>query len=211
MLLVLRYWPLLALALICGVSWVVIRLVMRVPVRRARIEALFAGYMGALLYVVFLLPVRVRPDDATSIWSAVNLVPAHTIVGIIRDHPGMVTWQLLGNVVLFVPLGFLLPLLSARCRRFVVTAAVGLSVSVGIELAQLAMLLSLVSRRSVDVDDVILNVTGVCIGYLLWRWTWAQARPSARPSRAVEDAGRHPRPPAQQADQADSCASDLLR
>ncbi len=199
MLLVLRFWPLPALALICGVSWAVVRLVVRVPARRARVETLFAGYTGALLYIVFLLPVRVRPDEAGSIWSAVNLVPTHTIVGIIRDHPGMVTWQLLGNVALFVPLGFLLPLLSARCRRFAVTAAVGLSVSVGIEFAQLAMLLSLVSRRSVDVDDVILNVMGVCIGYLIWRGTFEG---TGRPGVGSRGAGQQ---------QADSCIRDVRR
>jgi hypothetical protein len=35
-------------------------------------------------------------------------------------------------------------------------------VSVGIELVQFALLLTCTSRRSVDVDDVILNVRGAC-------------------------------------------------
>ncbi len=171
----LRVWVLPALALICAVSWGVIRLATRAPVRRAVIEALFAGYLGVLLYVVFLkLPLR--PDATRFVWSSVNLVPARTVVGISRDFPGLVIQQLLGNVVLFVPLGFLLPLLSARCRRFAMTAAAGLSVSVGIELVQLVLLLTLMSRRSVDVDDVILNVTGACLGYLAWRAAHALAR-----------------------------------
>jgi glycopeptide antibiotics resistance protein len=103
-------------------------------------------------------------------------------VGIIRDFPELVIQQLLGNVVLFVPLGFLLPLLSTRYRRFALTAAVGLSVSVGIELVQFAQLLTLSSRRSADVDDVILNVTGACLGYLLWRGAHALARTFPRRS-----------------------------
>ena len=177
-----RVWILPALALICAVPWGVIRLVMRVPVRRAAMEALFAGYVGALLYIVFLqLPLR--SDDTRFVWASVNLVPARTALGIIRDFPGLVIQQLLGNVVLFVPLGFLLPLLSARCRRFAITAAVGLSVSVGIELVQLVLLLSLMSRRSVDVDDVILNVTGACLGYLAWRGAHALARTFPRAAR----------------------------
>jgi glycopeptide antibiotics resistance protein len=56
------------------------------------------------------------------------------------------------------------------------TAAVGLAVSLGIELGQLALLLTLTSRMSVDVDDVILNVTGACLGYLVWRGAQASAR-----------------------------------
>jgi glycopeptide antibiotics resistance protein len=187
-LLVIRFWVLPVSALISAVLWAVIRLVMRMPLRPALLEALFVGYVVALLYVVFFLPTAPGPDAARSVWASVNLVPARTIVGIVRDHRGMVAWQLFGNVALFVPLGFLLPLLSTRYRRFALTAAVGLSVSVSIELLQLAMLLMLMSRRSVDVDDVILNVTGACLGYAIWRGAHALARPSAKGSAVLEDA-----------------------
>jgi len=134
------------------------------------------------------LPLPVRPDHTRFVWSSVNLVPARTVVGIIRDFPGLVIQQLLGNVVMFVPLGFLLPLLSTCRRRFAVTAAVGISLSVGIELVQFALLLTLISRRSVDVDDVILNVTGVCLGYLMWRGAHAIARTFTRRSGVLEGA-----------------------
>jgi glycopeptide antibiotics resistance protein len=187
-LLVIRFWVLPVSALIGAVLWAVMRLVMRAPMRRAALEALVAGYVVALLYVVLFLPVAVRPGDASSVWTSLNLVPARTIVGIVRDHGGMVGWQLFGNVVLFVPLGFLLPLLSTRFRRFALTSAAGLAVSVSIELVQLAMLLTLIARRSVDVDDVILNVTGACLGYAMWRGAHALARSSVRGSGALRDA-----------------------
>lgn len=202
-LLVIRYWVLPVAALTCGTSWAVIRLVMHAPVRRAALEALFVGYVAALLYVVFFLPGAPRPDAALSAWASVNLVPARTIIGVIRDDPGMIGWQIFGNVILFMPLGFLLPVLNARYRRFALTVAAGLSVSVSIELGQLAMLLMLIARRSVDVDDVILNVTGVCLGYLIWRGAHALARTSAQGSRVLEDAAQA-LPPAQQALPADS-------
>jgi glycopeptide antibiotics resistance protein len=86
-----------------------------------------------------------------------------------------------------VRLGLSLPLLSTRCRRFAMTAAVGLSVSVGIELVQFALLFTRTSRRSVDVDDVILNVTGACIGYLVWRGAHALARTFPRRSGVLEE------------------------
>jgi glycopeptide antibiotics resistance protein len=176
---VFRVWVLPALALLFAVPWAVIRLAMRRPVRRTAIEALFVGYMSALLYVV-LFPLPLRPDDARLVWASVNLVPARTVVEIVRDFPDQIVSQLLDNVAMFVPLGFLLPLLSTRCRRFAATAAVGLSVSAGIELVQLGMRLTLVSRRTLDVDDVILNVTGACLGYLVWRGASALARLTAR-------------------------------
>lgn len=170
-----RVWVFPALALVGAVPWVVLRLAMRAPVRRAALEALFVGYAAVALYVVFL-PLPLRPGDTRPLSAYVNLVPARTIVEIMRDFPELVLQQLVGNVALFVPLGLLLPLLSARCRRFARTAAVGLAVSVGIELVQLGLLLALGARRSVDVDDVILNVTGAGLGYLVWRGARALAR-----------------------------------
>jgi glycopeptide antibiotics resistance protein len=174
---VFRVWVFPALALAGAVPWGAIRLVRRAPARRAALEALFVGYLAVALYVVFL-PLPARPGDNRPVWAYVNLVPMHTVVEIVRDFPGLVVQQLLGNVVLFVPLGLLLPMLSARCRRLAVTAAIGLSSSAGIEIVQLALLLTLGARRSVDVDDVILNVTGACLGYLGWRLAHAVARSS---------------------------------
>jgi glycopeptide antibiotics resistance protein len=174
---VFRVWVFPALALLGGVPWAAFRLVGRAPVRRAGLEASFVGYMVVALYVVFL-PLPVRPGDTRSAWAYVNLVPARTVVEIVRDFPALVVQQLVGNVVLFVPLGFLLPLLDPRCRRFATTAAVALSASVGIELVQLVLLVALGARRSVDVDDVILNVTGAGLGYLAWRGARAFGRSS---------------------------------
>jgi glycopeptide antibiotics resistance protein len=174
---VFRVWVFPALALAVAVPWGAIRLVRRAPARRAALEALFVGYLAVALYVVFL-PLPVRPGDTRSRSGYVNLVPMHTVVEIARDFPGLVVQQLVGNVVLFVPLGFLLPLLDRRCRRFVTTAAVALSSSAGIEIVQLALLLTLGARRSVDVDDVILNVAGAGLGYLAWRAAQAPARSS---------------------------------
>jgi len=170
-----RVWVFPVLALVGAVPWGVLRLATRAPVRRAALEALFVGYAAAGLYVVFL-PLPARSGDSRPLWAYVNLVPARTVVEVVRDFPGLIVQQLVGNVVLFVPLGFLLPLLGARCRRFGATGTVALAVSVGIELVQLGLLRALGARRSVDVDDVILNVTGAGLGYLVWRGARALAR-----------------------------------
>ena len=99
--------------------------------RRAAIEALFVGYMGAVLYVT-LLPLLV--DSMTSGLCGRRLPrPGAHGRGDHPDFTGLVIQQLLGNVVLFVPLGFLLPLLGTRYRRFALTAAVGLPVSARID------------------------------------------------------------------------------
>lgn len=165
-----RVWSLPVIVLCGALPWLAIRMAGRVSARRAATEALFAGYLAALFFIVFLMGIPVgTAKDISASWASVNLVPGRTIAGIVRDFPERIVWQLFGNVVLFVPLGFFLPWLSARCRRFATTLSIGLAVSVGIELVQLVMLVTGVSRRAVDVDDVMLNVTGACLGCVMWR------------------------------------------
>jgi glycopeptide antibiotics resistance protein len=183
---VFRIWILPAVALSCAVPWALFALSRRVSVRRAAVEAVFVGYMAAMLYIV-LMPLPWRAYDSRLVSAWVNLAPTRTVIGIIRQSPGLVIQQLVGNVLIFIPLGFLLPLLYAPCRRFATTASIGLAVSAGIELVQLALLLTGTARRSVDVDDVLLNVTGVCLGYVVWRGAEALDGRCPRRSGAVED------------------------
>lgn len=70
-----------------------------------------------------------------------------------------------GNVLLFVPLGILLPLVWGRFRFWHgMQIAIGLSVSI-----EIVQYLSSAwgSYRSADVNDVILNVFGACLGLAL--------------------------------------------
>jgi len=72
--------------------------------------------------------------------------------------------QILGNLVMLLPLGIYLPLLYKKISRFVPVLLVSLLVAVFIEVLQLAT-----SFRSVDIDDVLLNTSGACIGYLIYK------------------------------------------
>ena len=66
------------------------------------------------------------------------------------------------NIAMFAPLGFLLPLIAKGFRRWYATIPTGFAVSLGIELLQLA-----VSRGICDVDDLFCNTLGAVIGYFL--------------------------------------------
>jgi glycopeptide antibiotics resistance protein len=66
------------------------------------------------------------------------------------------------NVAMFGPLGFLLPLLGKRFRKWYVTLPAGFGVSLVIELLQLAM-----GRGICDVDDLFCNTLGAAIGYFI--------------------------------------------
>ena len=86
-----------------------------------------------------------------------NLVPFRTISSYLASTPSLnVAVQLLGNVLLFVPLGFFLAYGSVF--RTAKALTVGLFVAVLVEAWQ-----SLVGR-TFDIDDVILNGIGVVLG-----------------------------------------------
>lgn len=63
---------------------------------------------------------------------------------------------------MFAPLGFLVPLLWKKFRRFWKVALLGAGVSLSIETLQLLL------PRGTDVDDVWLNTLGAMLGYLVW-------------------------------------------
>ncbi len=67
------------------------------------------------------------------------------------------------NIVMCMPLGFLLPLIWKECRNLKRAAVTGLLFSAAIEASQL------LNFRATDIDDLTANVIGTVIGYLLWR------------------------------------------
>jgi glycopeptide antibiotics resistance protein len=69
-----------------------------------------------------------------------------------------------GNVMLFFPLGILLPLVWERLRFWKVVRIV-VTISISIEIVQYLSMAW--SNRSADVNDVILNTVGACVGLTL--------------------------------------------
>lgn len=67
------------------------------------------------------------------------------------------------NIVLFLPFGFLLPLIWKKADKFRHALLYGASFSLFIELSQL------LNNRSTDIDDLILNTLGALIGLGLFK------------------------------------------
>lgn len=72
--------------------------------------------------------------------------------------------NLAGNVIMFVPLGYFLPKLFEKLRALWKTFLFSLCLVITVEAVQYFTLLG-----TCDVDDLILNMVGVILGYLLWR------------------------------------------
>ena len=66
------------------------------------------------------------------------------------------------NILLFVPLGFLLPSVWKECRTLTRTLLMGFGLSLCIEIVQLF------NYRLTDVDDLITNTLGTVLGYGLY-------------------------------------------
>lgn len=75
--------------------------------------------------------------------------------------------NLLGNIALFVPLGLLIPLTVRKLSSIRSVLAIAMAVSVSIEAVQFAeRWMGIV--RSVDIDDVVLNLLGAGAGYFCY-------------------------------------------
>lgn len=118
--------------------------------KRAAACTVFAAYLSAVYAAVGLPTVTSIQFDLS-----VNFVP---FVGMAEDFGNSVL-----NVLLFIPLGLLLPLLWERFRNPLTAALFGLGMSAFIEVLQLA------SFRTTDINDLITNLAGTVLGFLLAR------------------------------------------
>ncbi|MBR6281577.1 MAG: VanZ family protein [Lachnospiraceae bacterium] len=126
----------------------------------------FAVYLGILAYGLFFAEALGRDGSHSMEY---NLIPFHEIRRYIlyADQLGMpaVLLNLLGNVLLFVPFGFLVPLFWRKEEHHpFIIILMGCLFSAVVEVIQLQTGLG-----SCDVDDVILNTLGTVLGYGLFR------------------------------------------
>lgn len=95
--------------------------------------------------------------------TGINLVPFRTIGRFRRlGYGDLSVLNLLGNVLIFAPIGFFPPLLWRRWQSPWKTALLGFACSFFIEFFQLFI------ARQTDVDDLILNTAGAVLGYAMF-------------------------------------------
>ena len=140
----------------------------------------FAGYV-LLLSILTLAPPPISPSNGGS---GVNFVPVVRSLRCFVPDPGQPPTAhfcmriFAGNLLMFLPMGFLLPLISAKFSSMRSVLVVALATSASIEVLQAVG--SLVgSGRWTDIDDVILNVAGAALGYAAYR-AIGRLRPPAR-------------------------------
>ncbi len=131
---------------------------------------------AALIVGLALFPLPVFPDTIRLMREfvegppTINLVPLATIMGGLSGAQGpQQPLLVIGNLIAFLPLGVLAPVLSRRLRSFRRVIAAGLVVSLAIESSQLALsALYGFAWKSFDVDDLLLNTVGAGVGYAIF-------------------------------------------
>jgi glycopeptide antibiotics resistance protein len=133
-----------------------------------------------LVVSVTLFPLPIGfPYSFENLSAFINLIPFVSIwkqislIGTAYDGDVLFMIRLIirnvgGNILLFIPLGFLIPIIWKNVRHMKQILLIGMGVSVTIELLQL--LESFVGGwgRVTDIDDVICNAFGAVLGYLLY-------------------------------------------
>lgn len=137
--------------------------------RRELALGCFVLYLVSLLVLAlegrYDTPVRMLERGLARIASGegINLIPLRTIVSFFRYASlELFLINIVGNVVLFIPWGFGLALLWKRNQTPLRICALSLLLTLFIESVQLFI------GRSVDVDDLLLNFVGGCVGGLFY-------------------------------------------
>ena len=141
---------------------------MKKMIRPALLTA-FGIYCFILIYIVFLSRgAMIHYSYAQYFRQFTNFIPFKTIIEYVqRYHNGfrnLSVLNLLGNFVLFMPMGALLPYIIRKLNRFWKVTLTVLGMVVVVEIVQ-----GILRVGSVDIDDVLFNVVGAMIGYGLIR------------------------------------------
>ena len=131
---------------------------------------------------VTLFPLHIIPHGKFQFpyWS-INYIPLISImrdineIGIAYSGDTLFMIKLIvrnvgGNIVMFMPLGFLVPIIWKDCKKLKKILMIGFFVSLSIESLQFVEnLLGVGFGRIIDIDDVICNVFGSILGYLIYK------------------------------------------
>lgn len=155
-------------------------------------RARFLMKLVFIIYLMLLFSMTLLPDlENITYETSYNLIPITSIDNFLYDmmENGIINWEFLasrptniadiimntftnsfmnlaGNIILFLPLGLLYPLIRKKRVGFREIFLVSLGTTVLIESLQYLFL----SSRRADIDDIILNLLGGIIGYGLYKW-----------------------------------------
>ncbi|MCP9948874.1 VanZ family protein [Actinomadura madurae] len=127
---------------------------------RAVVVVVALGFLGVFFYFAFRLTLTPVHDNGQA---GGNTDPGRSLRFYMDRPTKEALLQVGGNLALLAPLGVLLPLVWTSLRGPVRLALLTGVLSLAIETVQGTVVVG----RAFDIDDVILNVAGVVVAYLL--------------------------------------------
>ncbi|MEG2787572.1 MAG: VanZ family protein [Romboutsia sp.] len=117
--------------------------------------------------VIFSNPLNSYQYSILGVKGIINIVPFKEIVNLFNSESAysfVNIKHIILNVVYFLPLGFLIPLLFEKYNDFLKVIVISASISIAIEIAQLFTILSVS-----DIDDIICNIIGSILGLICFK------------------------------------------
>lgn len=130
--------------------------------RRDALLTLFVLYLATLIKITALRQAGFAALLEPHSMDSIQLVPLITTIRELGNGLWAFLYPVLGNILWFVPLGFFLPWLWKGISGKK-TCLIGLGLSLGIEILQW-----LLQSGISDVDDLIFNSMGACLGWWLF-------------------------------------------
>jgi glycopeptide antibiotics resistance protein len=135
--------------------------------KRERIKTVFL-YGVFICYILFLIKILLLSRIPHSELRSINLIPFYSIgeyiSGSTANLKKFAFSNLVGNMVIFIPLGIYLPLLK-KDKRVITNLLFIFIVSLFVEIIQ-----GLLAMGASDIDDIILNCLGGWIGILGYKF-----------------------------------------
>jgi glycopeptide antibiotics resistance protein len=125
----------------------------------------------SILFFPFPYQKEIIVDSIKDNFQKNQLIPFHSIYTLWTTQPKSIFLiQVVGNIILTTPLGFLLPIINKNSRNIKTACTLAILIPITIELSQYLISLALgFTYRITDIDDIILNFMGVMIGFIIWR------------------------------------------
>lgn len=126
---------------------------------------LFWLYIFALVYFLFFAEMLGRTEVSRDYHYNLVLFREIRRFWVYRSQLGFLATvlNLAGNILIFVPFGFLVPTIVRKLRGFFRVVLLGFELSLIVECVQLVT-----KTGCYDVDDMFLNTVGTMIGFLIY-------------------------------------------
>jgi glycopeptide antibiotics resistance protein len=121
------------------------------------------------MVAITMFPITIGNTDGT--YLTTNFIPFTSIIHLFSKGFNIILKQIVGNIIIFIPLGLLLPVISNKIKTFLHVFISGFLFSLSIEISQyLLSIFNLKDFTTIDIDDLILNTFGTIIGFIVMKY-----------------------------------------